>query len=132
MDTEGAALTVSVSVVVALSPIESLTAIVRLCVPISLVTGVHEKLPDEFMFPLLTLLPEAESLMVYVGLVKPEAETLNETFVPTEMFVLGESDWIETETLAYANASGTVRRLTPTTKPETDLITVDRRKFIVW
>ena len=34
---------------------------------------------------------------------------MNETFVPTEMLVLGESDWIETETLAYANASGIVK-----------------------
>lgn len=64
METDGAALTVSVSVVVALSPTPSLIAMVRLCVPISFEFGVQEKLPEELMLPLPMLLPEAESLIV--------------------------------------------------------------------
>jgi hypothetical protein len=62
METEGSALTVMDSCVVALSPCESLTVTVRLCVPTSLLVGVQLKSPDELISPLETLLPPKESL----------------------------------------------------------------------
>jgi hypothetical protein len=56
-----------------------------------------------------------ESLRAYVGLLKPDADTVNETFVPTLTLVLGESDCMETETLAYAKLNGKSNELNPNT-----------------
>lgn len=94
---------------------ESVTVTVRVCVPISTWVGVHEKLPDEFIFELNSDVPLKESLTLYDGLVNPEVITVNERFVPTDTLVLGDSDCIETEALALAKASGTSTKLNPST-----------------
>jgi hypothetical protein len=115
IDSEACALTVICSSTVAVSPCESLTVIVRLCVPTSLLFGVQLKLPDELMSPVEAVPLANESLRAYVGLLKPDADTVNETFVPTLTLVLGESDCMETETLAYAKLNGKSNELNPNT-----------------
>ena len=63
-----------------------------------------------FTAPLPTLEPENESLVLKLGLVKPETFTANETAVPTETVLAGESEPTETEVPANANA-GTRKKL---------------------
>jgi hypothetical protein len=104
IESEGAELTVSVSCVVAVSPDESVTVMVRLCIPTSLLAGVQLNWPAVFMLPLVMLVPPAESVSAYDGPLNPVVEIVKETGVPTETLVLGDSDCSETEVLAYANA----------------------------
>ena len=55
----------------------------------------------------MTVPPLKESVREYEGPLNPLAMTLKERPVPTVMFVLGERDWTETETLfAYARVIG--------------------------
>ena len=83
--------------VLAVEPEASVAVIVRLCVPASLVLGNQVKTPEPSMletviFELVILVPLTESAMVYVGLANPDCEILNETSVPGDTVLPGESD----------------------------------------
>jgi hypothetical protein len=111
IDKDAGDVTVIASVVVAASPEESFTAMVIVCEPTSPEVGVQLKFPDELIFEPDTLLPPRESVMVYVGLVKPDAETVKKTGVPTETLLPGDRDWTEAEPAAFAKQSGASKRM---------------------
>jgi hypothetical protein len=74
--------TVICSVTVVLWPEESVTSTLIVWTPTSDDVGVQLKSPEELMSELETLLPEKESLTVYVGLVKPVGDTMKERGLP--------------------------------------------------
>ena len=78
-----AAVTVICTLAIAEWPAVSDAVTVKLCVPISREAGVHEKLPDEFMFDFEILVPLKASETENIGFENPYASAENVTADPT-------------------------------------------------
>jgi len=78
-----AAVTVICALAIAEWPGVSDAVTVKLCVPISREAGVHEKLPDEFIFDFEILVPLKASETENIGFENPYASAENVTVDPT-------------------------------------------------
>lgn len=70
---------------------------VIVCSPLSAIAGVHEKFPDALTVTFATEEPLKESPTLKVGLVNPVDVKVKENFVPANILLPGETDWIEIE-----------------------------------
>jgi hypothetical protein len=102
----GAAITEIVAVVEAAFPYASAAVTVRRWVPISVIVGVHAKVPVTLTaFEVTVLVPLNKSVTLNEGLVSVGAFIWNVTCDPTPIVELGFNDWIETAGLITVSVS---------------------------